>query len=76
MGFKIGDLVQPSTSEWAPPLVNGPYGEWIGTVVSIRKVTKGDEDVRSGVYLEVAIPDSKRHAVIHEGQVELVQVSE
>lgn len=71
MSFKVGDLVQPSTSEWAPTLVNGPYGEWIGTVVSIAAL-EGDEGVRSGVYLEVAIPDSKRHAVIHEGQVELV----
>jgi hypothetical protein len=40
--FKIGDLVRPSDSEWSPPNVNGPYGEWVGLVVGVEAIHTGN----------------------------------
>ena len=37
--FKVGDLVRPASSEWAPPNVNGPYGEWVGLVIGVEAVS-------------------------------------
>lgn len=72
MSFKIGDLVKPSDSEWAPTLVNGPYGEWIGTVVKVEKNQgEGTRRQLSITYL-LSVPGSPYLARVHEGQIELV----
>ena len=69
--MKVGDLVRLSTSEWAPPFVDGPYGDWIGVIVERKK--RSGKTLMPGDYFVVDIPGSERLAVVYEGSLELVQ---
>lgn len=69
--FKVGDLVRPSDSEWAPTLVNGPYGDWIGIVVKVEKNKSATRYIHGVNYL-LSVPGCTYLPRVHEGQIELV----
>jgi len=71
--FKVGDLVRPSDSEWAPTLVNGPYGDWIGTVIEVQENKRSGSSYYSDVNYLLSVPGSPYLPRVHEGQIELVQ---
>lgn len=69
--FKPGDLVKLTESEWEPPLVDGPYDDWIGIVVSVKWTwsTKG----RSSPAYKILIQGEKSAELeMYDHQLDLV----